>query len=328
VVIGMRHRQTLLSLLSKRGRGVDQEIARQLERVTVDALHDPSVIEVMVNADGRLWLERLASGVEKTGVVVRPRDVGRLLRLLASVRGVSLNATAPILDCDLPGYRARVQGIIPPISRAPIVTIRKLRPVMHSLEDYRAAGRLRAVEAQALRDGIRQRRSVVVCGKAGSGKTTLANALLLEKLRLGSRSQRIVILQERLEFGWCGGNVLSLRTSESADLARLLQATLRLRPDTIVVGEVRGREALEMLKAWNSRHPGGITTVDANDVGAALSRLDQLAQEAGVPPQPGLVGAAVDFVVAMQRTSTGRAVSEVVRVEGYDRDNGYRLREI
>ena len=321
----MKHRHAVLSPLPKSGGESPQEL---LGPAMVDALHDPSVIEIMVNADGSLWVERLESGIEKTGMIVRSSDLWRLLRTLASTRKARLNSMAPILECDLPGYRARVEGIIPPISRAPILAIRKHRLLMYSLEDYRAAGLLRPVEVEALRDGIRQRRSVVVCGKAGSGKTTLANALLLETLRIGSSTQRIVILQEKLEFGWHGGHVVSLRTTESTNLARLMRVTLRLRPDTIVVGEVRGREALEMLRAWSSGIGGGITTVDANDVGTALSRLDELAQEAGVPPQPALVGEAVDFVVAMQRTSKGRRVREVIRVEGYDHDNGYRLREV
>lgn len=324
----MKYRHTVVSAPAKREKGGDYKIVSELGHVMVDALHDPSVVEIMVNADGSLWLERSNGGIQKTGCIVRPKDIGRLLRALASARGISLSNTAPILECELPDYRARVEGILPPVSRAPLLAIRKNRLLIRSLEDYRAGGRLRAVQAEALRDGIRRRKRIVVCGMTGSGKTTLANALMLERLRLGSATQRIVILQETLEFGWCGGNVVSLRTAGSTDLVRLLQATLRLRPDMIVVGEVRGREVLEMLKAWNSRNLGGITTIDAKDAGGALSRLDQLAQEAGVPPQPGLVAQAVDLVVGMQQTTAGRVVQEVVRVEGYDRDNGYRLREV
>jgi type IV secretion system protein VirB11 len=324
----MRHRNNTFSAHTSRCAGMERHLAHGFGSVLINALHDPAVIEIMVNADGRLWLERLESGVENTGIIVKSGYVKRLLRSLASLRGLSVSAATPILECELPGYGARVEGILPPISRAPIVAIRKHRSLMYSLEDYRGAGGLSVDQAEALRECIRQRRNIVVCGTSSSGKTTLANALLLEKLRLGSPSQRIVILQDRLEFRWCGENVVSLRTSESADLPRLLRATFHLRPDTIVVGEVRGREALEMLKAWSSGQPGGITTLNANDVGAALSRLNTLVQEAGVPSQPTLVGEAVDCVVAMHRTATRRVVREVVRVEGYDEVNGYRLREI
>src|SRR5208283_2460480 len=324
----MTDRYAVLDAHSERTRRFDQKLMRELGPAVLDALQDPSVIEIVVNADGRLWVERLEKGMERTGVLVLPGRVESLLGTVASFRGAVINAHDPILECELPGYGARFEGVLPPVSRAPIFAIRKHGSVVRSLEDYRAAGELDAAHAAALRDGIRNRSNVVVCGGTGSGKTTLANALLLEKLRLGSPHQRIVILEDTLELQCRGENVVSLRTCEVADLARLVRATLRLRPDTIVVGEVRGREALEMLKAWLTGHPGGIATVHANDAGAALSRLDQLVQEAGVPSQPQLIAEAIDLIVAIERTATGRRVTEVVQVEGYDRANGYRLREL
>lgn len=313
---------------SEHVRRLRQKLERELGRELLETLDDPSIVEVMVNSDGQVWLDRLEKGVGKAGIVIVSTRVESLLGTVAAVRGGVINADVPILECELPGYDARIEGIVPPVSRAPIFAIRKHSSVVRSLQDYRAAGELDESHRNALCDAIRDRRNVVICGGTGSGKTTLANALLLEKLRLGSPAQRIVILEDTLELQCRGENVVSLRTCESADLARLVRATLRLRPDTIVVGEVRGREALEMLKAWNTGHPGGITTVHANDAGAALSRLDQLVQEAGVPSQPQLIAEAVDVVVAIERTTTGRRVTEVIRVEGYERANGFRLREV
>jgi type IV secretion system protein TrbB len=313
---------------SERVRRLTQKLERELGSEILEALGDPSIVEVMVNGDGRLWLDRLGKGVEKTRSVIVSARVESLLGTVAAVRGGVINADVPILECELPGFEARIEGVVPPVSRAPIFAIRKHSSVVRSIEDYRSAGELDATHGDALRDAIRHRRNVVVCGGTGSGKTTLANALLLEKLRLGNPAQRIVILEDTLELQCRGENVVSLRTCESADLARLVRATLRLRPDTIVVGEVRGGEALEMLKAWNTGHPGGITTVHANNASAALSRLDQLVQEAGVPSQPQLIAEVIDLVVAIERTPTGRRVTEVVRVEGYERANGYRLREM
>jgi len=309
-------------------RRLRQKIDRELGADVLAALSDPSIVEVMVNGDGRVWVDRLKIGIHKTGIVIASSRVESLLGTVAAVRGGVINAEAPILECELPGYSARIEGVVPPVSRAPIFAIRKHTSVLRSLEDYRATGELDAAHEDALRDAIRKRQNVVVCGGTGSGKTTLANALLLEKLRLGSPSQRIVMLEDTLELQCRGENVVSLRTCESADLARLVRATLRLRPDSIVVGEVRGREALEMLKAWNTGHPGGITTVHANNAGAALSRLDQLVQEAGVPSQPQLIAEAIDLVVAIHRTAMGRRISEVVQVEGYGHADGYRLREL
>ena len=320
--------ELMMPMRSERARRLRQKLERELGVEIIEALDDPSIVEVMVNGDGRVWLDRLERGVEKTRIVIVAARVESVLGTVAAVRGLVINADVPILECELPGYDARIEGIVPPVSRAPIFAIRKHSSVVRSLEDYRAAGELDDAHADALRDGIRHRRNVVVCGGTGSGKTTLANALLLEKLRLGSAAQRIVMLEDTLELRCRGENVVSLRTCESANLARLVRATLRLRPDMIVVGEVRGGEALEMLKAWNTGHPGGIATVHANNASAALSRLDQLVQEAGVPSQPQLIAEAIDLVVAIERTPTGRRVTEVVRVEGYERANGYRLREL
>ena len=327
-VLHMTERHTSLDSRAERLRRLDQKLLRELGRDVLDALQDPAVVEIMVNADGRLWIERLEKGIERSSVVVSAAQVESLLGTVASARGAVINAEEPILECELPVYGSRFEGVVPPVSRAPIFAIRKHGSALRSLEDYRAAGELEAGHAEVLREAIRSRRNVVVCGGTGSGKTTLANALLLEKLRLGSPAQRIVILEDTLELQCRGENVVSLRTCEAADLARLVRATLRLRPDTIIVGEVRGREALEMLKAWNTGHPGGITTVHANDAGAALSRLDQLVQEAGVPSQPRLIAETVGLVVAIARTATGRRIREVVRVEGFDRANGFRLREL
>jgi len=324
----LTNQSTMPSARSERVRRLRQKLDRELGPEVLEALDDPSIVEIMVNSDGRVWVDRLEKGVEKTGIVIVSARVESLLGTVAAVRGGVINADVPILECELSGYDARIEGVVPPVSRGPIFAIRKHSSLVRSLEDYRATGELDAAHGEALRDAIRHRRNVVVCGGTGSGKTTLANALLLEKLRLGNPAQRIVMLEDTLELQCRGENVVSLRTCESADLARLVRATLRLRPDTIVVGEVRGREALEMLKAWNTGHPGGITTVHANNAGAALSRLDQLVQEAGVPSQPQLIAEAINLIVAIERTPSGRRVTEVVRVEGYERANGYRLREL
>jgi type IV secretion system protein VirB11 len=318
----------LPTVRSERVRRLRLKIDRELGKEMLEALGDPSVVEVMVNSDGTVWFDHLKTGLEKTDLVMVSARIESLLGTLAAIRGGVINADVPILECELPGYEARVEGIVPPVSRAPILAIRKHGSLIRSLEDYRAIGELETTHVEALREAIRDRWNVVICGGTGSGKTTLANALLLEKLRLGNPLQRIVILEDTLELQCKGENTVSLRTCDAADLARLVRATLRLRPDVIIVGEVRGREALEMLKAWNTGHPGGITTVHANNAGAALSRLDQLVQEAGVPPQPQLIADAIDLVVSIKRTPSGRRVSEVVRVEGFDRTDGYRLREL
>ena len=124
-------------------------------------------------------------------------------------------------------------------------------------------------------------------------------------------------------------NAVQLHTGDVADLTRLVRVTMRLRPDRIIVGEVRGAEALALLKAWNTGHPGGITTVHANSAAAALLRLESLVQEAGVPPQPRLVAETVDLVAFIVRTPEGRRIKELARVSAYDvRRGGYVLEPV
>jgi type IV secretion system protein VirB11 len=180
------------------------------------------------------------------------------------------------------------------------------------------AGILTPTQRKVLLDGVRERRNIVIAGGTASGKTTLANAVMREIVAVGDPSERIVILEDTRELQCEARNAVQLHTGDVADLTRLVRITMRLRPDRIIVGEVRGGEALALLKAWNTGHPGGITTIHANSAAAALLRLDSLIQESGAPPQPRLVAEAVELVVFIARTPEGRRVREVVRVSSYD----------
>jgi len=285
-------------------------------------LQDPGVVDIVLNDDGSIWIERLGTPMSRTEFVVGPGRAASLLCTVASVLGTVINDANPILEGELPLEGARFEGVLPPVSRGPIFAIRKRAARIHTLDEYVQAGTLAEGHAEALRGAIRERLNIVVCGGTGTGKTTFANGLLLEKLRLGGTQQRIVVLEDTPELQCAGENAVWLRTTAAADLAALVRTTLRLRPDAIVVGEVRGREALELLKAWNTGHPGGIATVHANSASAALPRLDQLLQEAGVPSQPSLVAGAVDVVVGLVRDGGDRRIQEVLGVEGYDASVG------
>jgi type IV secretion system protein VirB11 len=167
----------------------------------------------------------------------------------------------------------------------------------------------------------------LVVGGTQSGKTTLANGLLHELSTAIGSTQRVLMIEETRELRCSVPNHIALRTTETVDMTRLVRTALRLRPDRIIVGEVRGAEALAMLKAWNTGHPGGIATVHANDARAGLIRLEQLVQEANVPPQPALIAEAVDLIVVIVRTPTGRKITEIARVHGASA-SGYVLEAI
>jgi type IV secretion system protein VirB11 len=231
--------------------------------------------------------------------------------------GVVVNPENPILECELPLDGSRFEALIPPLVSQPTFTIRKKALLIFTLQDYVDKGIITPAQKETIEEAVRNRENILVAGGTGSGKTTLANAIL-HAVSVLTPEHRIVVIEDTLELQCSAPNAVFLRTSISTDMTRLLRATMRLRPDRIVVGEVRDGAALALLKAWNTGHPGGAGTVHANSAEAALVRVDQLIQEAGVPPVPELIAEAVNVVVFIKRTSTGRIVDEIVRVTGFE----------
>lgn len=281
-----------------------------------EALEDPATIEIMANPDGSVWIEQAATGITRSSFSLSPADRERIIRLVASsLTGCDLRAT-PIVSAELPGSGERFEGILPPVSTAPCFSIRKASATDFTLDGFVAAGVIRPDMALALRAAVAARANVVIAGGTSSGKTTLANALLREEALAWERT---VILEDTRELMAAGENTLRLRTQAgAAGLQQLVRATLRLRPDRIIVGEVRGGEALDLLKAWNTGHPGGITTLHASSAEGALHRLEQLTTEVTREPPRQLIGEAVDVVVFMTRTGGARRVEEALRVTGFD----------
>jgi P-type conjugative transfer ATPase TrbB len=305
-----------------------EKLRRELGPVVLAALDDGDVTEVMLNPDGVLWTESQRGGMRQTSERMSAIQAENLIGTVAAMLGTVVNAASPIVEGELPLDGNRFEGILPPVSTAPVFVIRKRPPLIYTLHDYVAAGVLGACQAEALRWAITARRNIVIAGGTASGKTTLANALIHEIVAFGEPTERLVILEDTRELRCAARNVVQLHTGDVADLTRLTRVTMRLRPDRIIVGEVRGPEALALLKAWNTGHPGGITTVHANSARAALMRLEALIQEAGVPAQPTLVAEAVDVIVFIARTPEGRRVRELVVVDGWTPAHGYRLEPI
>ncbi len=317
-----------IDLRAQRDRRLLDKLRRELGSHVLGALSEPTVVEVMLNADGELWVERLVSGVEPLGGAMSRSQAENLLGTVAALADTEINERRPLLEVELPFDGSRFHGVVPPVSASPVFAIRKRALRVHTLDEYVAQGILEPGGRTALREAIERRENLVVCGGTGSGKTTLANALLREAVELAGPAERFVILEDTVELQCSARNHVQLRTTDEIDLTRLVRATMRLRPDRIVIGEIRGREALALLKAWNTGHPGGVTTIHANSAGAALSRMDQLVQEAGVPSQPQLIADSVDLIVSITRTDGGRRVEEILRVEGYEAARGYRLRRV
>jgi type IV secretion system protein TrbB len=299
--------------------------------VIATALADPTVIEVMVNPDGSLRLDRLGEGRIDTGKRLEPAEVERIIRLVASHVRVEVHAGNPVVSAELPprddGISGeRFEGLLPPVSTAPCFAIRKPAAKVYTLDDYVADRIVMPVQADTLRKAVRDRRNLLIAGGTSSGKTTLANALLAEVAGL---DERVILIEDTRELQCAAPDCVALRTRPGAvNLADLVRSTLRLRPDRIIVGEVRGAEALDMLKAWNTGHPGGIATVHANSARSALHRLEQLVQETVVTVPRRLIAEAIDLIVFIQGRGIGRRIETIAEVTGLDADGDYAVTDL
>jgi len=291
------------------------------------ALGDPHVLEIMVNPDGALRVDILGEGRVDTEVRLDPSQVERIIRLVASHARTEVDGERPIVSAELPihgaGAGERFEGILPPVSLAPCFAIRKPAVRIYTLGDYLGGGLLSAEGARLLALAVAERRNILIAGGTSSGKTTLANALLAE---MAHRDQRVILIEDIRELQSPARDTVALRTRPGAvAMSDLVRSTLRLRPDRIVVGEVRGPEALDMLKAWNTGHPGGIATVHANSAASALYRIEQLIQEAVITVPRHLIAEAVDLIVFLAGRGTARRVETIARVEGLDAQGRYAL---
>ncbi len=287
-------------------------------------LDDPAVIEVMLNPDGRLWLDRLGEGISDTGMSLLATDGERIVRLVAHHVGVEVHAKSPRVSAELPEGGERFEGLLPPVVAAPAFAIRKPAVAVFTLDDYSASGIMSVAEAAALREGVETRANILVAGGTGSGKTTLVNALLAE---VAKTADRIVLIEDTRELQCAAPNLVAMRTKEGVvSLSDLVRSSLRLRPDRIPIGEVRGAEALDLLKAWGTGHPGGIGTIHAGTALGALRRMEQLIQEAVVTAPRALLAQTIDLVAVLVRDGNGRRLAELARVDDLDPTSGdYRL---
>jgi len=286
-------------------------------------LEDPAVVEVMLNPDGRLWIDRLTEGLADTGERLSAADGERIVRLVAHHVGAEVHPASPRVSAELPETGERFEGLIPPVVAAPTFAIRKPAVAIFTLRDYAAAGIMTVAQAENLRNAIAQRRNVLVAGGTSTGKTTLVNALLAE---VANGSDRVVLIEDTRELQCKAPNLVALRTKDGvASLSDLVRSSLRLRPDRIPVGEVRGAEALDLLKAWGTGHPGGIGTIHAGSALGALRRLEQLVQEAVVTVPRALIAETINLIAVLAGRGAARRLVELAVVEGLGPSGDYVL---
>jgi type IV secretion system protein TrbB len=287
-------------------------------------LEDPAVVEVMLNPDGKLWVDRLTDGLADTGATLPPTDGERIVRLVAHHVGAEVHPGAPRVSAELPESGERFEGLLPPVVAAPCFAIRKPAVAVFTVDDYVATGVMAAGQAETLRRAVAARKNILVAGGTSTGKTTLTNALLAE---VAKTADRVVLIEDTRELQCRSPNLVALRTKDGVvSLSDLVRSALRLRPDRIPIGEVRGAEALDLLKAWGTGHPGGVGTIHAGSALGALRRLEQLIQEAVVVVPRALIADTIDLIAVLAGRGRNRRLVELAEVSGLDPLTGdYRV---
>lgn len=290
---------------------------------------DTTVVEIYVNSDQYLWIEYLGRGRQRTNLKLGEEAVRKIIEMVASFNHTIANADNPIISAELPFYGFRFEGSLPPVSLSPGFNIRKPSIKIFTLEDYVQNSILTITQKETIEKAVSDKKNILIVGGTGSGKTTLTNAILDKIAKIGDR---LLILEDTRELVCTAQDTESFRTQDNVTMTALVKTAMRRRPDRIIVGEVRDKSALDLLKAWNTGHPGGICTVHANSAAGGLLRLEQLIQEAIPNPQQILIGEAIDLIIFITRTKTtvngmaktGRKVTEMCWCNGY-KNNNYDL---
>lgn len=286
------------------------------------ALEDPDVVEIMLNPDRTLWVDRLSSGRAPLDVTLSETDGERIIRLVAAHVGAEVHRGQPLLTAELPETGERFEGILPPAAPGPAFALRKRAVGVIPLVRYVDDGMMTDAQADFLVRAVHERQNILIAGGTSTGKTTLANALLAE---IAATGDRVLVLEDTIELQCAAHDHVPLRTRAGVvTMQELVRATMRLRPDRVIVGEVRGGEALDLIKVWGTGHPGGIATIHASSALGALLRVEQLILEVAVNPPRALIAEAVNVVIYIAGRGRKRRIESIARVTGFDA-TGYCL---
>jgi type IV secretion system protein TrbB len=289
------------------------------------ALQDDKVIEIMVNPDNTIWTDTLGSGMKQVGTI----QPSRTLSIINSVAGYVdkvINTDSPILECEFPLDGSRFQALIPRAVANPTFALRKKAKIIFTLSDYIEQGIMSQHQKDLIETAVKDHKNIVIVGGTSSGKTTLANAIIAA-ISETTPDDRIIIIEDTHEIQSKQKNVVQLHTTDVINMSSLLRSTLRLRPDRIVVGEVRGGEALNLIKAWNTGHPGGVATIHANSAISGLQRLESMIGEVSQVPQHHMIAEAANIVIFIEKHQGSRRLREIIQVSGYESEQ-YQTKQI
>lgn len=292
--------------------------------VIMGFLNDKDVIEVYLNDNQDLWIDTLSEGRKKTGIKMSFEDGMRINTLVAGAVGTEINMKTPRVKAELPIGGSRFQGEIPPIVQNPTFNIRKKAIKIFTLEEYVDNGTMTEKQYHSICKAVQEKKNILVIGGTSSGKTTLCNAIINE---MAKYQERMIIIEDTQELQCACEDRVFLRTSDTVTMKDLLEDTLRMRPDRISIGEIRGGAALDLLKAWNSGHPGGICTIHADSPRAGLDQLEQYISEVSVSPQQKMISRVAHILVFIKREGLKRVIGSIAEVKGY-KDGEYVLEEV
>ncbi len=295
-----------------------EKLVRDAGAAFMAALHDSSTLEILLNEDGKLWQEKIGEPMRIIGEL-RPAQAEALIKTVAGYHGHEITRTHPILEAEFPLDGSRFAAQMPPIVSQPTFALRKKAVSLIPLDSYVESGVMSAAHRDVIAAAVDNHRNILVVGGTGSGKTTLINAIIHQMVQ-NAPEERVVIIEDTGEIQCRASNFVQFHTTIDIDMTRLLKTTLRMRPDRILVGEVRGPEAMDLLMAWNTGHEGGAATVHANSARAAMGRLKMLVSMNRNAPKniDHLLAEAIHFVVHIGRSNGQRRVSEVLEVTGLD----------
>lgn len=287
-------------------------------------LSDPDVVEIYLNDDGKLWIDTLSEGRKNTGILIDPNSAKGVIILTAAAVHQEVNETSPIISAEFPLTGERFQGNLPPIVMNPTFNIRKKATRIFTLDNYVETEIMTDIQKEFICKLIDEHQNILVVGGTGTGKTTLCNAILEQMSKL---NERVDIIEDTRELQCMVDDVNYHRTSDNVDIRTLIKNAMRQRPDRIIVGELRDGSALELLKAWNSGHSGGVCTIHANDAIGGLKKLEQYIQEVSVNSQAEIIAEVVHTIIVIKRAGSGRKISEIVKVKGF-KNGTYQLEDI
>ena len=296
-----------------------------LGKEIIGFLNNPSVNEIMLNPDGSLFIDQHSKGLVKTDYIFSAKETERVVKVVAGINEQVINKNNPVISTNLPYFSARFQGWTPPACSAPSFSIRKHTHINMSLDDWVKKGSISQKIYDYLQNILNEKKNIVICGGTGVGKTTLANSLLNF---IHTKQERIITIEDTAELQISGKNHVPLFATHGMTVHDCLKGALRMRPDRIIIGEVRDGAALDLLKSWNTGHGGGIATIHANSVYGALQRLEDLTLEVVSKPPKRLIAEVVNTIVTMKRTENiGISIHKVAELDGI-KDNSYIIKEI